>query len=132
VSAAEIQLYLDRAHQDLLATQSILDQSYYGVAVSRAYYAMFYAATALLASKGISRSTHSGVVSAFSEHFVKTGLIEAEFAKVLGQALESRLDSDYDITFSAEQVLATKVFQDAQRFVGRIESYLQQKGFAKR
>jgi hypothetical protein len=46
--------------------------------------------------------------------------------------LESRLDSDYDITFSAEQVLATKVFQDAQRFVGRIESYLQQKGFAKR
>ena len=132
MSAAEIQLYLDRAHQDLLATQSILDQSYYGVAVSRAYYAMFYAATALLASKGVSRSTHSGVISTFSEHFVKTGLIEAEFAKVLGQALESRLDSDYDITFSAEQVLATKVFQDAQRFVGRIESYLQQKGFAKR
>jgi len=50
----EVQLYLDRARQDVQAAQSNLDQGFYGVAVSRAYYAMFYSVSALLASKGIS------------------------------------------------------------------------------
>jgi uncharacterized protein (UPF0332 family) len=78
VSAAEVQLYLDRAGQDLQAAQSNLDQGFYGVAVTRAYYAMFYSASGLLVSKGISRSRHSGVISAFGEYFVKTGLIETK------------------------------------------------------
>ncbi len=41
MSASEIQLYLDRARQDLNAAQSILDQGFYRVVVSRAYYAMY-------------------------------------------------------------------------------------------
>jgi uncharacterized protein (UPF0332 family) len=124
----EIQLYLERAHQDLQAAQSNLAQGFYGVAVSRAYYAMFYSANALLASKGISRSKHSGVHSAFGEQFVRVGLIEAEYAKMLGQAFDSRLDSDYDILFSAERSLAEEILRDAQRFVERTERYLQQAG----
>ena len=123
-----LQLYLDRAYQDLKAAQSNLDQGFYGVAVSRSYYAMFYSASALLASKGVFRSKHSGVISAFGEYFVKAGLIETEYAKMLGQAFDSRLDSDYDIAFSTDQTLAEKVLCDAQRFVDRAESYLQQVG----
>ena len=128
MGALEIQLYLDRAHQDLQAAESNLNQGFYGVAVSRAYYAMFYATSALLASKGISRSKHSGVHSAFGEYFVKTGLIETEYVKMLGHAFNSRLGSDYDITFSAEQTLAKGILQDAYRFVDRVEDYLRQLG----
>jgi len=124
----EIPLYLDRAHRDLQAAESNLRQGFYAVAVTRGYYAMFYAASALLVSKGISRSRHSGVLSAFAEHFVKVGLIETEYAKVLGHAFDSRLDSDYDITFTTERALAEEVLQDAQRFVDRAEEYLRQAG----
>lgn len=125
---SEIQLYLNRARQDLHATQINLEQGLYDVAVSRAYYAMFYAATALLASQGISRSKHSGVRAAFGEYFVKTGLIELEYAKMLGYAFDSRLDSDYNVHLAAEQSLAEEVFHDAQRFVDRAEQYLWQTG----
>jgi uncharacterized protein len=128
MSISEIQLYLDRARQDLDAAQSIFNQGFYGIVVSRAYYAMFYAVNALLVSKGISRKTHSGVISAFGEYFVKTGIIEKEYAKLLGQAFDSRLDTDYDIVFSADQVLAHQIMQDAQHFVDRAENYLQQVG----
>jgi uncharacterized protein (UPF0332 family) len=113
---------------DLQAAQSNLEQGFFGVAVTRAYYAMFYSASALLASKGMSRSKHSGVHSAFGEHFVKEGLIEAEYAKMLGQAFDSRLDSDYDIMFTAERVLAEEVLLDARRFVERAERYLRRAG----
>ncbi len=128
MNTSEVQLYLDRAHQDVRATQVNLKQGLYGVAVTRAYYAMFYAASALLASKGISRSKHSGVRSAFGEHFVKTGLIESEYAKMLGHAFDSRLDSDYDISFTAERMLAEEMLHDVRRFVDRIEQYLLQVG----
>jgi len=62
VSAPEIQLYLDRARQDLQAAESNLHQGFHDVAITRAYYGMFYAASAVLASKGISRSKHSGCI----------------------------------------------------------------------
>lgn len=124
----DVKLYLDRARQDLQAAESNLQQGFHGVAVTRAYYAMFYAANALLASKGISRSKHSGVHSAFGEHFVKAGLIETEYAKMLGHAFDSRLDSDYDIMFTAERTLAEEISDDAQRFVERAERYLRQAG----
>lgn len=75
-TASEIKLYIDRARLALQQSKDNLDLGHYDVAVSRAYYAMFYAATALLHSQGISRKKHSGVHSAFGQQFVKTGLIE--------------------------------------------------------
>jgi len=128
MSIPEIQLYLDRARQDLHVAASNLQLSFYGDTVTRAYYAMFYAASALLVSKGIARSKHSGVHAAFGEHFVKTGLIEAEYAKMLGHAFDSRLDSDYDMSFTSDRTLAEEVWHDAQRFVERTEQYLRQAG----
>lgn len=55
-------------------------------------------------------------------------LIETEYAKMLGHAFDSRLDSDYDITFTAERTLAEEVLHDAQRFVERAEKHLRQAG----
>ena len=76
----------------LVLSRSNLQQGFYAVAVTRAYYAMFYAATALLESQGISGSRQSGVVAAFGEHFVKTGLMQVDYAKMslLSAALYSR------------------------------------------
>ena len=125
---AEIRHYLDRAHQELEAAKHNLLQGFYWVAVSRAYYAMFYAASALLASKGIYRRKHSGVISAFAEHFVKSGLIEPEYAKMLSGAFESRLDSDYDIWFNPSEVIAKSAVSRAMQFVSRIEKFLKEEG----
>jgi uncharacterized protein (UPF0332 family) len=128
MSILDVRLYLNRAHADLLAAGSNIQQGFYSVAISRAYYAMFYAANALLASKGLSRSKHSGVHAAFGEHFVKAGLIEAEYARMLINAFDSRLDADYEADFIARREAAEAVLDDAKKFVARIERYLQEKG----
>jgi uncharacterized protein len=128
MSVSESQRYLDRAYQDLQAARSNLPQGFYRVSITRAYYAMFYAASALLASEGISRSKHSGVHAAFGERFVKGGLIEPKYAKMLGYAFDSRLDSDYDVEFVADQALAEDVLNDARCFVDRTERYLREAG----
>ncbi|MFN8441729.1 MAG: HEPN domain-containing protein [Caldilineaceae bacterium] len=121
----EIQHYIERAKRDLQATQINIEQGFYEVAISRAYYAMFYAANALLVSKGLTRNKHSGVVSAFGEYFVKTGIFDSSFAKMLGQTFDTRMDSDYDIVFMSDLPLVEAVQHDAERFVDQVEKYLQ-------
>jgi uncharacterized protein (UPF0332 family) len=126
VSTEEIQLYLNRAKDDLKAVEINLHNDLYNVAISRAYYAMFYAATALLKSKSIERNKHSGIISAFGEYFVKPGLIEVEYAKIIAHAFDSRNDGDYDVAFVATRALAQAEFRDAVKFVNRVEKYFSQ------
>ena len=47
---------------------------------------------------------------------------------MLGHAFDSRLDSDYDVTFTVERSLAEDVLHDARRFVDRAKQYLRQAG----
>lgn len=49
----EVKLYLERANNALKQAEDNLSLGHYDVATSRAYYAMFYAASALLVSQGI-------------------------------------------------------------------------------
>lgn len=84
---------------------------------------MFYAAHALLASKDITRSKHSGVHAAFGEFFVKTGLIEAEYSRLIYNAFDARLDSDYEMALTAEKESAVSILGDAKRFVARVHQY---------
>ena len=128
MSDKEIQLYLDRAKKDLQAVEINIQNDLYTVAISRAYYAMFYAASALLKSVGVERSKHSGIVSAFGEHFVKPGLIDPKFSRMLIRAFESRNDTDYDIHFLVDAELSRIRLQDAQAFVQQIEAYLRKGG----
>ncbi len=124
----ETKLFFERAKTALHETQDVLNLGYYDLAVSRGYYAMFYGACALLRSQQISPKTHSGIRSAFAQYFVKTGLIEPEYSRMLSNAFNLRLDSDYKPTVYTTLEEATDVFQEATRFVDRVATYLNQQG----
>lgn len=124
----ETELYLKRAEHALEQARDNLNLGHHDVATSRAYYAMFYAATALLASKGISQSKHSGVHSAFGQHFVKPGLIESEYSRMLVNAFNVRLDSDYEVEPSVDKPLAEDILRDARQFVKMATAYLKHGG----
>lgn len=47
---------------------------------------------------------------------------------MLGHAFDSRIDSDYDITYAADRLLAQDILHEAQRFVERAKDYLRQAG----
>lgn len=71
-------------------------------AVSRIYYAMFYCAQAVLLTENLTFSSHKGVLSAFGEHFVKTGIFHKDMGRNLNRAFEKRQISDYEYTFEFE------------------------------
>jgi uncharacterized protein (UPF0332 family) len=86
-------------------------------------YAIFYAANALLSTKKLERSKHSGVIAAFRQHFVKTGLIEAEYGRFYGEAMEQRNAGDYGLV-SPNRAAADRSLAYAERFVQRVEQAL--------
>ena len=79
-------------------------------ALNRVYYDAFYAARAVLATRKLDSSKHSGVIALFQQHFVKPGLVPAEIARALPRAFEKRLTSDYGdfAETTAETVLALR------------------------
>lgn len=93
----ELQLYMHRAREMLRVASSNLQDGFNASAVNRAYYAIFYAASALLRTQGLVRSKHSGVISAFRQHFVKPGDIEIEYSRIYGRVMDDRQVGDYEI-----------------------------------
>lgn len=88
----------------------------------RAYYAMFNAARAALAHRGIKGSrSHKGLRSQFSQEFVKTGIVDREYSKSLTRALDIRLLSTYEAHTSVSDEEVRDVIDRAERFVDRIK-----------
>jgi len=125
----EVALYVEHAQQMLQVADHNLADGFYASAINRAYYAIFYAANALLTTKGLSRSKHSAVIATFRQHFIKPGLIEDEYSDTYGRVMANRHVSDYEIQLTIEPDVAQDDLQDARRFVERVERHLRQEGW---
>jgi uncharacterized protein (UPF0332 family) len=108
---------LHKASRNIRSAKLLLADGDYDTAVSRAYYAMFYVAEALLLSKGLAYSKHSAVIAAFGREFARTGAMPLEFHAQLRAASEARNISDYQL---ASQVTE----EEANRQISRAEKML--------
>jgi uncharacterized protein (UPF0332 family) len=62
---------IEQAHETLREAEILLGEEALRGAIDRAYYAMFYALLALLATRQLGTSQHSGAISLFDREFVK-------------------------------------------------------------
>ena len=92
--AALINYRFERAYKALEEAGYLRQGGYFNSAVSRLYYACYYAATALLVSKNIEATTHSGVKTMLSYHFVRTGLLSLEHGTTFSNLFDKRHSSD--------------------------------------
>ncbi len=113
----EIQLRFQQAAECMEDAQVLLAHNRLAAAVTRAYYAMFHAATAVLLARGIKRSSHRGMLSAFGEHLVKTGAIDRRFFQYLRDAFQRRQQSDYEPMIEISRQTVEQTLQQAIDFV---------------
>lgn len=129
VFAEQIKLYMQQAQEMLLVAAHNLHDGFYSSSVNRSYYAVFYAANAILATQQLARKQHSGILSAFRLHFIKPGLIEPAYSDIYGRLFDDRNTSDYQLFSPITHQLAEVDLADAQAFVTRIQTWLQQEGW---
>jgi len=121
----EPEAWLRRADSALREADALLDQGFIAASISRSYYAMFYAARALLASRGLSPKTHGGVLQKLGDLFVKPGLLPSEMTSAMGATMELREQADYEPESAAiNQTKAGEALSAARRFVSHAEGFL--------
>ena len=120
----ESQRWMAKAYSSLTAATTLLEESLFAESISRSYYAMFYAAKALLLVDGIDASKHSAVAAAFGREYVKTGKIDSKYHRMLLDGFEWRQKSDYDVYWLATRERAEKCQQEAEAFVAQVEKSL--------
>jgi uncharacterized protein (UPF0332 family) len=107
----------------------LLEEEDFESSVSRAYYAMFYSTESILLTRDLSFSSHKGVISAFGEHFVKTGIFPKDMGRELNRVFEKRQLGDYEYTFVISKEEAEEILEKSKYFVETIIQYLQKNGF---
>jgi uncharacterized protein (UPF0332 family) len=121
----EQQGLLQKAQRSLQAAKILNQENFVEFAAARAYYTMFYVAQALLLSKGLTFSTHAGVISAFGQQFVRTEQIPKEFHRHLIAAERIRLQGDYDIDSDMARETAADQIAHAANFLELAQQILE-------
>jgi uncharacterized protein (UPF0332 family) len=96
-------------------------------AVSRAYFAAFYAAEAALLHLGETRSKHSGVIAAFVQLVVRNGACDEQAGRLLRDLYERRGQADYS-TDPVPAAEGDRSIADAATVVMLIEAWLAEPG----
>lgn len=83
--------------EEMLSDASLnLENKRYKTSANRSYYAAYHGARSLLILKGIDPSTHDGVKTMFSLHFVKNNTLSVEIGKIYQNLISLRNEADYD------------------------------------
>jgi uncharacterized protein (UPF0332 family) len=106
-----------KARQSLSAARVLLDNGFPDYATSRAYYTMFYIASAFLEGEGMSFSSHAAVISAFGREFARTGRVPVEFHQFLIRAQDLRNAGDYGQLNAVTAQQATEQITCAEQFL---------------
>ena len=115
---------LAKADEKLAAARRDFNDGFFGEVSSRAYYAVFHAISAVLASGGLTFSSHAQVIGAFNKEFVKTAVFSADTTRKLQRLFEDRQISDYDCIGKIDEETARADLDDAQTLVDICRNYL--------
>ena len=114
--AEVIRYWWDKAQESLEAARRELAAGAYSFAINRAYYALFYAVSALLLEEGRQFKKHSGVRAAFNREIIKTGRMGKEYGDLYNEVFDDRQVGDYiaftkfDASYVQEKIDACEKF----------------------
>lgn len=117
---------LERAKEMLKASEDNLTVKQYRTSLNRSYYAIFHAMRAANCLEGYDSSKHSGVIAFFTQHFLKTGLIDRSMAKIIKESSYLREKSDYDDFYVASRDEADRQLKNARKFVDAVQVFMNQ------
>jgi len=113
-----------KAKEKLKTAEIEYDAERYDDSVSRAYYAVFHAISAVLLSKGLHYSSHSQTIGAFNKEFVKPGVFPKEFTRNIQKLFNDRQTGDYDFEISFEKNAANNDIAAAEEILKACEKHL--------
>jgi uncharacterized protein (UPF0332 family) len=113
---------IETAYEALNSATHSTDGGFLSAATSRLYYAAFYTVKALLVFNGIQTKTHAATLGQFSQHFLKTGIIDKKYVKLLSELFDNRQEGDYEERVVFEEESVRSCFEQVREMIEKIES----------
>ena len=109
---------IEKAKNALSEIHKILPMKVWATIANRMYYAIYYAASALLVRDGHNVSSHKGVISLFNMYYVKTGILSIDDGRLYGNVFAFRQESDYDDFIDASE-------EDVKEYLPQVEALVE-------
>jgi len=109
---------------DLQTAKILFEHKKYEAASSKAYYAVFHILQAVLLTKNLSFSKHSGVISAFSKYFLKEKLFPEDYSNHINRLKKDREISDYNYYQEIDEEESENNLNIAERIIQTITEYI--------
>ena len=87
---------MQKAYNTVTEAEDNAKSGHWTLAANRLYYALYYAASALLLSQGFIAHTHAGVIRIIGLEFVVKGILTKEDGRLFSLLFEMRQGGDYD------------------------------------
>lgn len=123
-SSKEIKDLLKQAKERIESAETLLKIGNNRDAMSRAYYAFFDAASAVLLTKGEVAKTHHGLIILFDKYFVKTKELPIEMSRWLVRAKQAREEADYEREKEISKQSIESAIKTAKEFIANIEELI--------
>ncbi len=118
----QFKFLLKKANERIESAELLYKHEKYNDAISRSYYAFFDTTSALLITKGLFAKTHSGLITLFGLHFIKTDLIPAKFARLFRRVKTAREEADYEALKKFTKAETKQILDSAKEFVNFVEN----------
>jgi uncharacterized protein len=119
-----VEIRLDKAKEALSTAELNFQNDFLTAANNRLYYAVFYAASALLYKNNHVAKSHNGVKTLLHQHFFKTQILPYRFAEMYNQLFDLRHESDYDDIFFVEKEEIEPYLEEVKAFIETIEALI--------
>lgn len=120
----EITEMWQRALDALRAADTLLAAEFPDFAASRAYYAAFYAASALLLASGQTFTKHRGILTAIHRDYVRTGRLPVEAGRIISSLFDLRALGDYGGAAHVSDEEARLALAEAKQFLQAVRPLL--------
>lgn len=115
---------IERANDTIKEVEFIVTGNFWNLAANRLYYAAFYICQALLLSRHISASSHTGVSRMMHLHFIKEGILTEEEGDLLGKLFRMRQTGDYDDLWDWTERDILPLVPKTKELISKIESLI--------
>jgi uncharacterized protein (UPF0332 family) len=119
-----IKYRIEQAKEAILEVEILIEKNLLKIAINRIYYGMFYILLALALKNGFKTSKHNQLIGWFNKEFVKTGIINQKFGKIIINGFEDRSDGDYGIFIQFNKGEVLLKFEDMKEFIAELEKLI--------
>jgi uncharacterized protein (UPF0332 family) len=117
-----IKISLEKSQEAMKFADIAIKENAYTTALNRIYYAIFYVVTALGYKFDYTTSKHIQLKGWFNKKFVyEETIFTPELYEIYNTAFENRQESDYKMTYVADEEFVKELFVKAKTFIEQVE-----------